>query len=61
MRTAKGQVIPERKARVALGTEDEKGSMWIATRTLDAAPHRDLVVRALIRRPATVIAQMGLR
>lgn len=61
LRTAKGHVVPERKARVALGADDGAGSMWIATRTLDGAAHRDLIVRALIRQPATVIAQMGLR
>lgn len=61
LRTSAGQVVPERRARVALGAADEKGNQWIAARTLDATEHRDLVVRALIRRPATVIAQMGLR
>lgn len=61
MRTVKGQVIPERRARIELGTDDGNGDQWLAVRTLDASEHRDLVVRALIRRPATVIAQMGLR
>ena len=61
LRTSKGHVVPERKARVALGAADESGNQWIAARTLDATEHRDLIVRALIRRPATVIAQMGLR
>ena len=61
LRTSKGHVVPERRARVALGTADEKGNQWIAARTLDGTEHRDLIVRALIRRPATVIAQMGLR
>ncbi|MGK0358493.1 MAG: hypothetical protein ACI9U2_000782 [Bradymonadia bacterium] len=61
LRTSKGNVVPERKARVALGSADDKGNQWIAARTLDGTEHRDLIVRALIRRPATVIAQMGLR
>lgn len=61
MRAADGRVIAERKARVALGADNGEGGVWMVARSLDARPHRDLVVRALIRRPATVVAQMGLR
>jgi hypothetical protein len=61
MRQADGRVVPERKARVALGTDNGEGSRWVLVRTLKGQDHRDLITRALIRRPATVVAQMGLR
>lgn len=60
MRDAKGKTIPERRARVQLGDEGEDGE-WAVRRVLDAAPHRDLVTRALIRRPSTVVQQLGIR
>lgn len=60
MRSAKGKVIAERRARVRLGDEGEDGE-WAIQRTLVLDDHRDLVVRALIRQPSTVVAQMGLR
>ena len=52
--------LPERRARVRLGDEGEAGE-WTIQRTLALDGLRDLVVRALIRRPSTVVAQMGLR
>ncbi|MEZ4474042.1 MAG: hypothetical protein R3F60_25305 [bacterium] len=61
MRTAEGRVVPERRARIALGADNGEGGTWMVLRTLDPAPHRDLIMRALVRRPATVVAQMGLR
>lgn len=61
MRTQRGQVIPERRARVELGTLDERGDTWAVVRTLKRQGNEDLVMRALIRRPSTVVAQMGLR
>lgn len=60
MRDAKGKPIAERRSRVRLGDEGEDGE-WVIRRTLVAAEHRDLVVRALIRQPSTVVAQLGLR
>lgn len=60
MRTAKGKPIAERRARVRIGDEGEDGE-WVIARTLTLDDHRDLVVRALIRSPSTVVAQMGLR
>ncbi len=61
MRDASGKVVPERKARVQLDTPDEQGNNWEVKRTLEPDAMRDLVVRALLRRPSTVIAQLGLR
>ena len=61
MRAQDGKVVPERKARVVLGADNGEGGRWVISRTLNSRPHRDLVNRALIRRPATVVAQMGLR
>ncbi|MCA9541735.1 MAG: hypothetical protein KC620_22720 [Myxococcales bacterium] len=61
MRTEQGKVVPERRARVRLGDEGEAGE-WAVRRTL--VPGDDmqaLVVRALVRQPATVMAQMGIR
>lgn len=61
MRGANGKVVGERKARVELDSANEDGQTWAAVRTLDPEPWRDLVTRAVIRRPATVIAQLGLK
>jgi hypothetical protein len=61
MRTPQGKAVPERKARVVLGDESPDGVEWTVRRTLDPGPWRDLVIRGLIRRPSTVVAQMGLR
>ena len=61
MRTRAGQVVPERRARVQLGEDDGQGAEWAVQRTLAPDGLRDLVLRALIRRPSTVVAQMGLR
>ncbi|MCB9535932.1 MAG: hypothetical protein H6704_06670 [Myxococcales bacterium] len=61
MRTRAGQVVPERKARVQLGEDDGQGGEWTVHRTLARDGLEDLVLRALIRRPSTVVAQMGLR
>jgi hypothetical protein len=61
MRTQRGQVVPERRARVELGEVDERGDAWSVVRTLERTGNEDLVQRALIRRPSTVVAQMGLR
>lgn len=61
MRTDRGKVIPERKARVELGTASDQGEEWAVRRTLRSEGLRDLVVRALLRRPSTVVAQLGLR
>lgn len=61
MRTPQGRAVPERKARVRLGEDAPDGGTWEVRRTLDPAPYRDLVIRGLIRRPSTVVAQMGLR
>ncbi|MEZ4431607.1 MAG: hypothetical protein R3F65_04280 [bacterium] len=60
LRDAQGKVIPERRARVRLGDEGEAGE-WTIRRTLAPDAHRDLIVRALVRRPSTVVAQLGLR
>ncbi len=60
MRNARGAVIPERRARVELG-EDEEGREWKVVKVLKREGLRDLLLRALIRRPFTVVAQMGLR
>lgn len=60
LRDAKGRVVPERRARVRLGDEGEAGE-WAIARTLSLDGHRELVTRALVRRPSTVVAQMGLR
>jgi len=61
MRDAAGQLVPERKARVELGTENEEGQTWAVRRTPRLDGLRDLAMRAIIRRPATVVQQMGLR
>ena len=61
MRSAKGKPIAERRARVCLGEDGGDAGEWAVKRTLNQAPYRDLVVRALIRRPATVITQLGVR
>jgi hypothetical protein len=61
MRTPQGKAIPERKARSVLGEEAPDGEDWSIKRTLDPGPWRDLIIRGLIRRPSTVVAQMGLR
>ncbi len=61
MRTAKGKVVGERKARIELESANEQGQSWTAVRTLDPEPWRELVTRAIIRRPATVVAQLGLK
>ena len=61
MRDAKGKVVPERKSRIQLDDADEHGNSWTITRTLDPEPWRELVTRAIIRRPATVVAQLGLK
>ena len=61
LRDSNGKIVPERKSRVELEDADEHGNAWQAVRTLDPEPWRELITRALIRRPATVIAQLGLK
>ncbi len=61
MRNAKGKPVAERRARVCLGDDGGADGEWAVKRTLAGGPHRDLMVRALIRRPATVITQLGVR
>jgi len=61
MRNTKGKSVPERRARVCLGEDGGTEGEWAVKRTLSSATHRDLIVRALIRRPATVITQLGVR
>lgn len=61
MRTSSGQLVPERQARVRLGDDDADGTPWRVARTLASAGWEDLVTRALLQRPSTVVMQMGLR
>jgi HD-GYP domain-containing protein (c-di-GMP phosphodiesterase class II) len=57
---AAGHEVPERKARVQLGVDDEEGRRWTVRRTLDPGKCRDMVVRAIIQKPTTLIAQLGI-
>ena len=61
MRDAKDKVVPERKARIELNAATDTGDTWTVTRVLKPDGLSDLITRALIRRPATVIAQLGLK
>lgn len=61
MRTPKGEVVPERQARVALGADGPDGEDWAVKRTLRPEGWEDVVVRALLRRPTTAVMQLGLR
>ncbi len=60
MRDEAGKSIPERQARVELGSEGEAGE-WAIQRTLDKTGWEDLVVRALFRRPSTILTQLGVK
>ncbi len=61
MRDKEGKVVPERKSRIQLDTPGEGGDMWAATRTFKSEGLEDLITRAMIRRPATLIAQLGVK
>lgn len=61
MRTPRGDVVPERQARVALGSESPDGADWAVKRTLRREGWDEVVVRALLRRPTTAVMQLGLR
>ncbi|MBU1432507.1 hypothetical protein KKF91_18360 [Myxococcota bacterium] len=61
MRDHAGRMIPERRARVILGEDAPDGGAWRAERVLESKGLEDLQLRGLIRRPSTVIAQIGLR
>ena len=61
MRTSKGEVVPERSARICLGADTAEGEEWAVRRTLRREGWEDLVIRALLRRPSTVVMQLGLR
>jgi HD-GYP domain-containing protein (c-di-GMP phosphodiesterase class II) len=60
LRDSAGKVIPERQARVRLGDDGESGE-WTVTSTLSPEGNEDLIVRGLIRRPSTVLTQLGVR
>ncbi len=60
LRTSDGKVIPERQARVRLGEDGESGE-WTVAATLSTEGNEDLVVRGLLRRPSTVLTQLGVR
>jgi len=61
VRSAAGATIPERAARVRLGDDAPDGATWAVTRTLASAGWTDLVARALLQRPSTVVMQLGMR
>ena len=61
MRTPAGQLVPERLARVQLGDDAPDGSIWRVNRILDPKGWEDVILRAMVRRPSTVVTQMGLR
>lgn len=61
VRTAAGASIPERAARVRLGDDAPDGAPWTITRTLSSVGWTDLVARALLQRPSTVVMQLGMR
>lgn len=61
MRTAKGEVVAERSARICLGADTPDGDEWSVRRTLRREGWEDVVVRAILRRPSTVVMQLGLR
>ncbi len=61
MRTPTGDVVPERQARICLGAEASDGSTWAVERTLARTGWEDVAIRALLRRPSTVVTQMGMR
>lgn len=60
LRSDDGKVISERHSRVQLGEDGENGE-WAVRATLATEGHEDLVVRGLIRRPSTVLTQLGVR
>ena len=61
VRTASGASIPERAARVRLGDDATDGAPWAIARTLSSVGWTDLVARALLQRPSTVVMQLGMR
>ncbi len=61
MRTARGEVVPERQSRVCLGSTTPDGEDWAVRRTLSSDGWTSVVMRALLRRPSTVVMQLGLR
>ncbi|MEZ4466001.1 MAG: hypothetical protein R3F43_16460 [bacterium] len=62
MRTAEGRVVPERRARIALGADNGRAAPgWCCAPSIRRPTETSLIMRALVRRPATVVAQMGLR
>jgi hypothetical protein len=61
MRTPRGEVVPERQARVCLGATTPEGDDWAVRRTLSPDGWGPVVMRALLRRPSTVVMQLGLR
>jgi hypothetical protein len=61
MRTARGEVVPERQSRVCLGATTPDGDDWAIRRTLSSEGWTPVILRALLRRPSTVVMQLGLR
>lgn len=61
MRTPRGEVVPERQSRVCLGATTPEGDDWAVRRTLSPDGWGPVVMRALLRRPSTVVMQLGLR
>ena len=60
VRDENGKSVPERQSRVELGAEGDAGE-WSIQRTLDKSGWEDLVVRALFRRPSTILTQLGVK
>jgi len=61
MRTSRGEVVPERQSRVCLGATTPDGDDWAIRRTLSPEGWTPVIMRALLRRPSTVVMQLGLR
>ncbi len=61
MRSARGEVVPERQSRVCLGATTPDGDDWAIRRTLSSEGWTPVILRALLRRPSTVVMQLGLR
>ena len=60
MYTAAGEVIPERRARVQLGSIGQDGE-WTVQQVLGVDQHREIIVRGMFSRPPAVTAQLGVR
>ncbi len=60
LRDASGTPISERQSRVRLGDDSDEGE-WAIHEVVSSKEHLDLVVRALFRRPSTVLTQLGVR